>query len=106
VSLSREGDGRPPLDPVGRGAGMEEVRVADATHLAHGTLACPGCDAPVAPPLRALAPAEPLGCGFCGRGGAVRDFLRLGAPVRPTKVTVRVRGAAVPSRRGGRLSAR
>ncbi|MGB7161269.1 MAG: hypothetical protein WBD40_24640, partial [Tepidisphaeraceae bacterium] len=51
--------------------------------------ACPRCDAPVAlggP----VSPADPLGCPFCGHDGAVRDFLSLAAPTRPTRVVVRI----------------
>ncbi|HEY5144477.1 MAG TPA: hypothetical protein VII98_13350 [Solirubrobacteraceae bacterium] len=71
----------------------EERRIARSTHLADGTLACPACDAPVAPLQRALAPADPLGCGYCLHTGAVRDFLSLAAPTRATHVVVRVRAA-------------
>jgi hypothetical protein len=57
--------------------------------LANGTLACPGCDAPVLPGPRGMSPADDLGCGFCGHAGFVRDFLTLGEPTRPTHVVVR-----------------
>jgi hypothetical protein len=40
---------------------------------------------------RALSPAEPLACPFCGESGAVRDFLSLTPPSRPARVVVRVR---------------
>jgi len=69
----------------------EERRIARSAHLASGTLACPACDAPVAPLLRPMGPAEPLGCGFCLHHGTVRDFLSLSAPTRATHVVVRVR---------------
>jgi hypothetical protein len=68
-----------------------EQRPGRAARLATGTLACPGCDAPVG-----LAPGPsplcaPLACGFCGHGGALRDFLSLAQPTRPARVVVRVR---------------
>ena len=69
----------------------KEIRPARSTVLATGTLACPRCDAPVAPGPEPLSPAAPLGCPFCGETGAVRDFLSLGEPSRPARVVVRVR---------------
>ena len=87
-----------PPEPPGRPGGLyEKRRSASSTALADGTLACPSCDAPVAPPPRPLSPAAPLGCGFCLHEGAVRDFLSLAAPTRPTRVTVHVR-LRVPQR--------
>ena len=89
VSLQRGFDGAEPLPWEAR-ARTEEVRYAPrSSTLGTGTLACPRCDAPVAPP-RALAPAEPLACPFCDHGAAVRDFLTLGDPTRPARVLVRV----------------
>jgi hypothetical protein len=105
VAIHRDIEGFGPLrpDPVGRLAGpREEHRDARAWRLATGTLACPGCDAPVAPARRPMSPAEPLSCPVCLRAGAVRDFLSLAAPARPARVEVRVvlrRGAAPPARR-------
>jgi hypothetical protein len=58
--------------------------------LATGTLACPVCDAPVAPGSAALSPAQWVACPFCTHAGAVREFLTLGEPTRPARVTVRV----------------
>ena len=85
-------DGAGPVrpEPVGRLSRVQqERRSARSGRMAGGTLACPGCDAPVAPsgPLR---PADPLGCPFCGHEAAVRDFLSLAAPSRPARVEVRV----------------
>jgi hypothetical protein len=101
VSLERGIDGGEPLrpDPVGRLAGaQEERRVANRWRLGTGTLACPGCDAPVALSAGPVAPAAALTCPFCDHRGAVRDFLSLAPPVRPARVEVRVveraRGAA------------
>jgi hypothetical protein len=37
-----------------------------------------------------MSPADDLSCGFCGHAGAVRDFLSLGEPTRPTHVVVRL----------------
>jgi hypothetical protein len=63
--------------------------------MATGTLACPACDAPVLPSLEAMSPPDPIACGFCRHAGAVRDFLSLAEPTRPTRVVVRVRGLAL-----------
>jgi hypothetical protein len=97
MAFQRRADG---WDPVGRlnGAGAEEERrAADAGVLAAGTLACPACDAPVAPGPDPLSPAQWVGCPFCSHAGAVREFLTLGEPTRPARVTVRV----VPRTVGG-----
>lgn len=72
--------------PVGRLAGAHEHRRAG--RMASGTLACPMCDAPVAPGEAALSPADPLSCPFCRHAAAVRDFLSLAAPTRPARVAV------------------
>jgi hypothetical protein len=66
-----------------------EQRIRRSDRLATGTLACPACDAPVAPAGR-MTPAQALGCPYCGHAGAVRDFLSLAAPARPARVAVRV----------------
>jgi hypothetical protein len=42
-----------------------------------------------------MSPAEPFSCAFCRHLGAVRDFLSLAEPTRPTRVAVRVRGFAL-----------
>jgi hypothetical protein len=89
VSFHREIEGAEPVRPEAIGT-REERRVRNSTRLAVGTLACPDCDAPVAPPLAPLAPADPMGCGFCRHSAAVRDFLSLAPPTRPTRVDVRV----------------
>jgi hypothetical protein len=67
-----------------------ERRIEHAGRLATGTLACPACDAPVAPGDGPLSPADGLACPYCGRDGAVRDFLSLTPPSRPARVVVRV----------------
>ena len=78
-----------------RVAGIREIRPGEAgTQLAVGTLACPGCDAPVFLGIAPRSPADPLSCGFCGHDARVRDFLSLGEPTRPTRVVVRVSGLA------------
>jgi hypothetical protein len=88
VSVDRRTDG---VEPVGRVGGTQELRpVARTSQLAVGTLACPACDAPVAPGPVAVAPADPLRCPYCGHAAAVRDFLSLAAPSRPARVVVRV----------------
>ena len=77
---------------IERVAGLHERRRAETSwHMATGTLACPACDAPVLPSLEAMSPQDPMACGFCRHAGAVRDFLSLGEPTRPTRVAVRVR---------------
>jgi hypothetical protein len=92
VSVQRGFDGAEPVrpDPIGRVDGRHEERRAHrAAPLAVGTLACPDCDAPVT--LGGPAgPADALQCPFCGRAGAVREFLALGEPTRPTRVRVHV----------------
>jgi hypothetical protein len=77
-------------------AGLREIRKTETTvQLAVGTLACPDCDAPILPEARPMAPSDPLSCSFCGRAAALRDFLSLGEPTRPTRVVVRVSGLPV-----------
>lgn len=79
-----------------RVAGQYELRRSEASwELSTGTLACPGCDAPVLPAPDPMGPADQLGCGYCGHEGPVRAFLSLGQPTRPTHVIVRVRGFAL-----------
>lgn len=86
VALERENERVP---------GFREIRPGEAgTALAVGTLACPGCDAPVFLGGAPRSPADALSCGFCGHDGPVRDFLSLGEPTRPTRVVVRVSGLA------------
>jgi hypothetical protein len=76
---------------LGGFAGSEEIRRATrSSTLGVGTLACPSCDAPVAPGPHRLSPASALSCPFCGHGGRVRDFLSLGPPTRPAHVVIRV----------------
>lgn len=92
MSLHRGIDGSDPArpDPLGRLSGtQEERRVVRSTHLATGTLACPACDAPVAPD-RPLTPADRLVCPYCAHRGPVRDFLSLAAPSRPARVELHV----------------
>ena len=77
--------------PARREAPMVEEdrrRVAGDT-LGHGTLACPGCDAPLAlaGPSSAAAATE---CPFCGHRATLGSFVSLAAPTRPTRVIVRV----------------
>jgi hypothetical protein len=93
VALQRDFDGAEPIrpEPVGRLDGHQHRHRAHAEwQLATGTLACPACDAPVLPAPGASSPADPIACGFCGEGGAVRDFLSLAEPTRPARVVVRI----------------
>ena len=69
------------------GAVREYRYAARGRRLGTGTLACPHCDAPVAPNGR-LSPSQALACPFCGHGGPVHDFLSLAAPARPARVQV------------------
>ena len=99
MSLHRGIDGASPLEPepVNGPPGLHEERLARrSTELAAGSLSCPDCDAPTAPPRAPLRLTEALACGYCGRTGPVRDFLDLGAPTRPTRVVVRISGALRP----------
>jgi hypothetical protein len=85
VSFFAHRDAPLPSDP-----GPREIRYrARSTQLAAGTLACPRCDAPVAPG-RPLSPAESIACPFCAHSGAVREFLSLQPPTRAARVVVRV----------------
>jgi uncharacterized paraquat-inducible protein A len=91
VSLHRGIDGPDPVQPgpVGRLSGTEEERRATRSPvMASGTLACPACDAPVAPPAGGLSPAEAIACPYCHATGPVRDFLSLAEPTRPARVAV------------------
>jgi hypothetical protein len=100
VAIFRDADGSEPvrIDPVEQLAKLrEERRDARSWQLCRGTLACPECDAPVAP-LGALGPADGLDCPVCGHGAAVRDFLTLGEPTRPAHVVVRLVRPAVTAR--------
>jgi hypothetical protein len=74
--------------------GQVEIRreIRRSGVIASGTLACPDCDAPVAP-IGAMALTAPLWCPLCGRAGRVRDFLSLEPPTRAAHVVVRVSGA-------------
>lgn len=68
-----------------------EQRPGHALPVATGSLACPECDAPVLLAPGTHAPADPVGCSWCGHDGAVRDFLSLAQPTRPARVTIRAR---------------
>ena len=109
MSFHRGIDGSEPLrpEPVTRYAGPQAERRVTRALLGVGTLACPSCDAPVAPAGAPLAPSDPLSCPFCLRSGAVRDFLSLSGPPRPARVEVRIvdrapRITAMPPRRSSR----
>jgi hypothetical protein len=98
VALHREIEGAQgvPPQPVERLAGQQEPRRAESSwRVATGTLACPSCDAPVLPGPGGMSPLDSISCSFCRHAGAVRDFLSLAVPTRPTRVTVRVRGLAL-----------
>jgi hypothetical protein len=86
--------------PIERVGGTHEERRGPRLGLmAEGTLACPECDAPALPTVVAVRPVDPLACGFCGHQGAVRDFLSLEPPTRPTRVGLYVVDRArIPAR--------
>ncbi len=97
MSLQRGIDGSEPLrpEPITRLAGSYEERKSVRTWtLATGTLACPDCDAPVAPGESPLRPADAISCPYCLSAGRVRDFLTLEDPSRPAHVKVRVSAPA------------
>ncbi len=71
------------------GAHHEERRSTRSTRLGIGTLACAGCDAPVAL-AGPLSPSDDLTCPFCRHRAPARDFLSLALPTRPARVVVRV----------------
>jgi hypothetical protein len=58
--------------------------------VATGTLACPTCDAPVAP-VGAMRLDATIECPVCARLGRVREFLSLRQPTRAAHVVVRLR---------------
>ena len=96
MSLSRGIDDSEPVRPQpieSIGGEHEERRRTRSSLLATGTLACPRCDAPVAPG-GSLSPADPLSCPVCAHPAAVRDFLSLARPTRPAKVAIYVRRLA------------
>jgi hypothetical protein len=68
-----------------------ELRPGTDRPVATGSLACPECDAPVAPAPGAHPLGEPMSCGWCGRHGTIRDFLSLAQPTRPARVVIRAR---------------
>jgi hypothetical protein len=85
---STDGEGDAHTRPVT--AFYEERRAVGSDELCEATLACDGCDAPVALGGRRVSLTEALSCPFCGRSGPVRDFLSLKRPTRPARVTVRI----------------
>ena len=84
-----------PLEQPAAGL-REERRSIRSTRVALGSLACPHCDAPVAPAGPAGL-ASVLACPWCDHRSVLRDFLSLSEPLRPAVVAVHVRLAA----RGG-----
>lgn len=97
MALQRGIDGSDPVrvQPISARAGAHEDRDATLSfRVASGTLACPGCDAPVALGGRAVSLAEDLDCPFCWHSAPLRQFLSLAAPSRPARVEVRARPRA------------
>ena len=92
MGLFRGIDGSEPVrgEPVTRlGRVDADPRTAAVQTLGTGTLACPACDAPIAI-AGSHRPHDPIGCPYCGRAGALRDFLSLAAPTRPARVEIRL----------------
>jgi hypothetical protein len=81
-------DSRPTGTRIGH---HDERRATRPWHLATGSLACPGCDAPVLLGDIRARPADPLMCPVCDHAAAVRDFLSLAQPPRAPRVNVLVR---------------
>lgn len=78
-------------EPVGRQArARADRRDQHVGLMGHGTLACPSCDAPVAPGPGPRSPADPMACPVCAHAGPLRDFLSMATPVRPAVVEVRL----------------
>jgi hypothetical protein len=69
---------------------VEQRRTVRDDRVAEATLACPGCDAPVAIGPARMSVTDSLRCPFCDRTGPVREFLSLAVPTRPTRVVVRI----------------
>jgi hypothetical protein len=65
-----------------------DLRLAESATVAHGTLACPRCDAPLALAGPAAA-GDPIECPFCAHGGTLGGFVSLAVPTRPARVVVR-----------------
>jgi hypothetical protein len=88
VSLERRDTGPERRDAV---PGQVEIRREQRRNgiVASGTLACPVCDAPVAP-YGAMPLTASLVCPVCEHIGRVRDFLSLATPTRPAHVVVRL----------------
>jgi hypothetical protein len=94
MGLHRGIDGSEPVraQPVTRlGRVDADPRAGVVRTLGTGTLACPDCDVPVFI-AGVQRPHDHLSCGYCGRSGALRDFLSLAAPSRPARVEIRVVG--------------
>ncbi len=86
-------DSRTPITPLAlrQPPALREQRPApDSTRLCEGTLACPGCDAPVAIGGGPLPVQQNLACPYCRHRASATDFLSLATPTRPNRVVVRV----------------
>jgi hypothetical protein len=91
MGIQRGIDDSEPIRRIGDEVTHEEQRVGRTGVVAHGTLACPSCDAPVALGESTVSPRDPLMCPFCAHGAPARDFLSLEPPLRPMRVAVRIR---------------
>lgn len=78
-------------EPAGRRARAEDLRQdSHVGIMGIGTLACPRCDAPIAPGPRPMTPTDAIACPICAHGAPAREFLTLAAPSRPARVVVRL----------------
>jgi hypothetical protein len=84
------GHGELELGARGQAVVEERRKATRSSVLGTGTLACHTCDAPVDPGTGPLSLTDSLVCPFCATQAPVRDFLSLGAPMRPAHVVVRV----------------
>lgn len=88
VSINRSDWAARDDEPSGQAAGITEERRSErSSTVAHGSLACPRCDAPVSTGGR-LRPADPMTCPLCPHAGVVREFLSLDRPTRPAHVRI------------------
>jgi hypothetical protein len=86
-AFSRELSG---AEPGGRTVRFEQRRALRQGVMAEATLACPACDAPIAPGPAGLSVSATLICPFCSVSAVVRDCLSLARPTRPARVVIRV----------------
>jgi hypothetical protein len=77
-------------EPGGRTVRFEQRRAVRQGVMAEATLACPSCDAPIAPGPAGLSVSATLICPFCAASAVVRECLSVARPTRPARVVIRV----------------